>query len=121
MKSTSKSKIHQMPLEEVKLPELSMPEPIRQFLETLLSDAGLEESASELKLMMMNDLFADLQNKLFLSLSQAFTEDQLETYERMAGVDQNQAMIFARETLPDLDGILNRAMAEFRQSFLNER
>lgn len=105
----------------IRLPKLEMPLEIRQFLEKLLGEAGLQNTAPELKLLMLNDLFLDLQNKLFLSLSQALSEGQLETYVRMAAIDRNQAMVFAREVLPNLDEIMKQAMEEFKQAFLQSR
>ncbi len=107
------------PLKASKLPELKIPTGIHEFLEELLEDGGFEESASEIKVMMLNDLFLDLQNKIFLSLSEAFSEDQLETYIKMSAIDQDQAVKFAQETLPNYEAVINGSLAEFKKAFLN--
>jgi hypothetical protein len=105
--------------QDILMPE--MPVEVKSFLESLLDEAKLEKTDPILKEMMLGDLFERFQHHIILTLAKHLTDDQMETYAKMAAVSQTEAIKFVQEVRPDTPQILFDAMGEFRKIFLKQK
>lgn len=93
---------------------------IQEFLEKLIKDAGLSKADPVLKTMMLDDLSARLDKQLFFAFAKALSEQEMENFMRLAGVDQAQALAYLKDIKPEMPQVVLEALAEFRTIFLEE-
>ena len=99
--------------------EVQMPQEIRIFLESLLSEAKIDNPDPVLKEMMLNDLFERLQTRLIQLLVEHLDEKELEEYERLSAENPVEAFNFVYSKKSNIHELIIKAMEEFRQTFLN--
>jgi len=94
---------------------------IQQFLEQLLKDGGLEKSDPVLKEMMTEDLSDRLNKFLLMTVAKELSEQELDIFARLAGLDQAQALAYLQDVRPEMPKIILKSLDEFRNMFLQER
>jgi len=103
------------------LKSVLIPAELEQFLNDLIIDSGLEKTEPALKEMMLTDLTDRLNTQLSFTLAQNLNEQELETFEKLAAVDQSQAIAYLTDIKPQMQQIILDALAEFRKTFLEEK
>jgi len=93
---------------------------IQEFLDKLLNDGGMEKADPILREMMISDLSNRLDKFLFMTVAKELNEQELDTYTRLAGLDQAQALAYLKDVRPQMPQVFLKALNEFREMFLQE-
>lgn len=99
---------------------LNVPSEVRNFLESLLQDAGMTALDTEMKEEMLKELYTRLDNFLTSTIIDNLPAEQLDTFIRMNEEKRSKTEIeqFLQEKLPNVSEIFSRAFMEFRDLYL---
>lgn len=93
---------------------------IQKFLDELLDQGGMKKADPILKEMMLDDLNDRLSKFLFMTLAKELNDQELDTFVRLAEVDQAQGLSYLQDIRPQLPKFMLNALEEFRQIFLQK-
>jgi len=92
--------------------------PIRLFLEACLWEKGIQKVGEKVKEDMILDLAPRLQDWLWQAVFSQLPEDALPEWKSLEKDDVQSVWNFFRAKLPNLDDIMEKAMAEFKEIYV---
>jgi hypothetical protein len=102
------------------LPSMSSVQFMNDYLEALLTDAGMENLSPELKAQMLRDLRARLEDRLFGTIVMNLEEPKLTTFRQLVESEAPQGEVeqFLNSQVPNASELFSEAMLKFRSDYL---
>lgn len=99
---------------------LQIPQEIREFLESLLNDAGMTALDEAMREEMIKELYARLDHFLTARIIDNMPPEHLEEFIKMNEEKKSQAEIeqYLKAKMPNAQGVFTQAFAEFRDLYL---
>ena len=101
-------------------PSLTSAQYVEDFLQALLTEAGMDTVSAEVKAQMLIDLRARLQDRLFGTIVMNLTDGKLTEFREMVENGGAQADLekFVDENVPNAAEVFAQAMVTFRKDYL---
>lgn len=101
-------------------PSLTSAQYVEDFLQQLLSEAGMDTVSAEVKAQMLTDLRARLQDRLFGTIVMNLTDGKLTEFREMIekGGSQEELEKFVDVNVPNAAEVFAQAMMTFRKDYL---
>lgn len=101
-------------------PSLTSAQYIEDFLQQLLTEAGMDTVSAEVKAQMLTDLRARLQDRLFGTIVINLTDGKLTQFRELSENEGSQEDLekFVDENVPNASEVFAQAMMTFRKDYL---
>ncbi len=102
------------------LPQLTSAQYIEDFINQLLTDAGMDSVSPEVKAQMLTDLRARIQDKLFGTVIMQLSDDEVTLFRKLTESNPKPEVLesFIDAHIPNAPEVFAQAMLTFRNDYL---
>ncbi|MEK7070251.1 MAG: DUF5663 domain-containing protein [Patescibacteria group bacterium] len=99
---------------------MKIPQDVRDFLESLLTDANMLFNEDSAKEEMIKELFARLDSYLATTIAENMPDEHLDAFIKMNedGKTREEIEAFIKDKMPNASEIFAKAFADFRDMYL---
>jgi hypothetical protein len=100
--------------------QLSSEQVVNDFLNKMLTDAGMDTTSPEVREQMMNDLKNRLEERFFATILSNLSEEKVTELRELTekGADQDKMGQFITGNIPNADELFAQSMLSFRDTYL---
>lgn len=95
-------------------------DPVAEFAQSLLEEKNLENVDEVTREQMKVDLMDQVEDHVNAAILEHVPNEKLDEFERVIDSgDENAIRVFCQSTIPDLDAIVAKELADFRHQYLH--